>query len=784
MKLTQGQKQVNPQDLLSNLKVGIFRVMPGQRGKFLFVNPGLADFLGYTVKELLSSPTEIFFADAKGFHTLLEKIKRVRSIRDEEVLLKRKDGHFMWCSVTATGVKDNKGRIRYIDGVIEDISFRKRVEKELMESKELFRVVFDNSPVAITVTNKEEEIIAWNPFAEQLLGLTKEELFNKPVRELYPPAEWKRLRAKRVRQKGLLSNIETKIIKKNGEMRDVSVSIAVLKDAEGRISGAIGIMRDITEQKKAERELKQSEMKLRIILDHSSAGIIYMDKDDRIVSWNKFTEQLLRMEKKDLYGQHISTLYPPEEWRKIEEDYKEKSKRHYQVETKVLRKNGQPLDVDFSVNFLKDSSGKISGAVGMIQDITEKKKATQMLLDAKLAAEEASTAKSMFLANMSHEVRTPMNAIIGMIDMTLDTNLDEEQRDNLNTAKDAADNLLSLLNDILDLSRVESGKINLENIDFSLANVIRSVHKGLLVLARKKNLDLLIDIGEGVPEMIQGDPVRLRQIIINLVNNAIKFTSKGHVKISVHKLADMGEECQLQFAVEDTGIGIPQDKLAAIFDPFTQADDSTTRRFGGTGLGLAISKRLVEMMGGRIWVESEEGKGSTFYFTGVFTIRKKKGLKPIRVGSPSQKEEGKEKPLRPRPVLKPISIPKTTKIRILLAEDNLVNQKIAVKMLEKQGYVVTAVNNGEEALKALEEKEYDVVLMDVQMPIMDGLEATRRIREQETETGTHIPIVAMTAHAMEGDDQKCLAVGMDDYVSKPIDRTKLFSIIEEITKKK
>jgi len=784
VKHTSKHKHFDLTAFLDNLKTGIYRCSAGSQAKFFYVNSSLADILGYPCDKILRMRVSEIFEDSGYFRSLNNKIAERGLVKNEEVRLKRKDGHFVWCSMTAFAVKGGQGKIQWIDGVIEDISFRKRVEKELLESREIFRVVFDNSALAITVTNKDEKIIAWNPFTETMLGMEKKDLFNKAVKDLYPPAEWRRLRSLRIRRKGLLSGIETKIIDKNGNIVEVNLSVSILKDYAGNITGAIGIMRDITQQKIAERKLKESENKTRIILDHSAAAITLTDQEERIISWNKFTEQLLGMKRKDLYMKPVSSLYPKEEWQKIRRENIRKSGARYQLETKVIRKDGKIIDVGLSVNILKDTNGDILGSVGMFQDITEFKRIQQTLLQAKMAAEEASIAKSMFLANMSHEVRTPMNAIIGMIDMTLDTDLNDEQADNLKTAKDAADNLLSLLNDILDLSRVEAGKINLESIEFNLHNVLLSVQKGLAVLARKKNLDLRLVIDDNVPDALQGDPIRLRQIIINLINNAIKFTSKGFVELKASLVNRKEDEGEFMFSVTDTGIGIPREKQDMIFEPFTQADDSTTRKYGGTGLGLAISKRLVEMMNGHIGVESEVGQGSRFYFTVKLKIRKKAQLKPLTIELTEEKEETLSKSPVESLAKPTVPQPQTSPIKILIAEDNLINLKIAVKMLEKQGWPVTAVENGQQVLDILQKQEFDVILMDVQMPVLDGWKATQQIRENEKTSGRHIPIIAMTAHAMEGDEQKCLSAGMDGYVSKPIDRMKLFGLIEKFYFKK
>ena len=673
-----------------------------------------------------------------------------------------------WCSISATLVKDRIGKTKYIDLCIADISSRKRYEKELVESKELFQTVFNNTAAAIMVTDKNEKLVAWNPYAEQLLDMEAADLFNRPLKELYPAKEWRRMRSSRVGRSGIKTNVETQMFKKDGSILDVSVSVSVLKDTDGNMIGSIGIIRDITAAKAAERKIRESENKIRIILDNSAASITLTDEEERIVSWNPYTENLLGMKKKDLYLKHISTLYPKEEWEKIRAQNIRKTGSKHHLETKIVKKTGEEVDVDLSVNMLTDEDKKITGSVGIMQDITQQKRAQEMLIQAKQAAEEANSAKSLFLANMSHEVRTPINTVIGMIDLTLDLTLDQEQRDNLEVAKDASVNLLSLLNDILDLSRVEAGKISLEDIEFHLHNVAHSVTKGMSVLAKKKNLETILKVHDDVPKIVEGDPVRIRQVIVNLINNAIKFTHKGSITTEIKVASRSKDQVMLLFSVIDQGIGIPKSKQDKIFDIFAQADDSTTRRFGGTGLGLAISKRLVEMMGGRIWVESEEGKGSAFNFTANFKTVKESALSSV---------QGEAEDIDDEDLLEQLN-----GIKILLAEDNIVNQKIAVKILEKQGWAVQAVDNGQDAVDKVLHDNFDVVLMDANMPILDGLEATRLIRENEQKTGKHVPIIALTARAMQEDKNRCLDAGMDGYVTKPIDRQELFQTIGKIIK--
>jgi len=629
--------------LVNNLQAGVYRSTPGVRAKLLYANLTMCTMFGINEEEVSKVAVKELFVDQRKFQFFNTKIREDGVIQNFELRLKSKKKKPFWCSISGVAVQDKAGKFKEFDVIIQDISLRKEVERELIESKELFQTIFDNTAAAITVADKNEKIVAWNPFTEQMLGMTKEDLFNKQAKDFYPDEEWQKIRRLDIRSKGMHANLETQMYKKSGELLDVNISISVIKDANGKIAGAIGIM----------------------------------------------------------------------------------------------------------------------------QDISERKLVHKMLVQSKLAAEEANHAKSMFLANMSHEVRTPMNAILGMIDLTLDTSMNEEQRENLVIAKEAADNLLGLLNDILDLSRVEAGKISLEQIEIQLHNVVKSVCKGLDVIAKSKDLSLVVNINSDVPELIEGDPVRIRQILTNLINNAIKFTPKGKIIIGAELDSRLeGGVVALRFSVKDEGIGIPQDRLDSVFEVFTQADNSTTRRFGGTGLGLAICKRLVEMMDGRIWVESQEAKGSTFYFTGRF-----KAIEPIKGSSLVLEigEDGKS----------PEELLRSGKLRALLAEDNMVNQKITMRILEKQGVEVFPVLNGKEAVEQVHKEQFDFILMDSHMPVLDGLEATSIIRENEKKTGHHIPIIALTARAMEDDRKKCLDGGMDGYVSKPIDRKKLF---EEIVK--
>ncbi len=834
-----------------------------------------------------------------------------------------------------------------LKGLEEESVKRKRAEEQLAKAASAMVDAMDN---ALLLCTSRGEVTFVNRAFEKMTGHVGSELVGKKVADVAAittqPEDAKKTAAaiESALTGKAITPAYTTFVSKDGREIPVFLTVSFMRDLSGEPSSAVVTFRDMTEHRQTEETLRESEQKLKAITASAQDAIIMMNGEGGICYWNDAAQGMFGHSAQDALGQELHLLLTPQRYY---EAYG-KGFGHFKktgqgaavgrtLELTALRKDGTEFPVELSL-----SAVKIKGewnAIGIIRDISERKRAEEVMQKAKEAAETADRAKSEFLANMSHEIRTPMNAIIGMTDLALDTKLTAEQREYLEIVKTSGDALLTLINDILDFSKIESGKLDLELIEFDLLDNVGDTLRALSVGAHEKRLELSYHVLPDVPETLIGDPGRLRQILVNLVGNAIKFTEQGEIVVRVEKESGTEDNACLRFSVTDTGVGIPTDKQQLILEPFIQADSSATREYGGTGLGLAISKNLVEMMGGDIQVESEVGKGTTLHFTACFDrpkmlsmrpmvaesfdarglrvlvvddnatnrrilqeillnwhmkptavgsgkaalaalerareqnapfslvlldavmpemdgfafakeVRKRTGLigvvivlltsagqrgdaaqcrdldisayliKPIKqsdlldtimaVMAYRQKDD-REAPLITRHSLREIEVTQPLKgtkpLKILVAEDNVVNQRLVVRMLEKRGHSVVVASDGREAVAAFEKERFDLVLMDVQMPEMDGLEATRRIRNSEQKLkaqsskqkigflpmsfqlsafslqpsarSERLPIIAVTAHAMKGDRDRCLEAGMDDYVSKPIKPRELFQAIEK-----
>ncbi len=739
-------------------------------------NDGLQTLFGYSANEVESGiswwyehvhPEDRERVVAK-VHALLDSSRQLWS---DEYRYRRADGSYAYVFDRGYVLRDDAGTPLRAFGGMVDMTVRRQAEERVR----LYEEIVKNIQIGFYVYQLEDinddrtlRLLAANPAATQFTGLPLESILGKTLDENFPG----------LREKGLPQRY-AEVVRSGQAIEVGDISYGDDRVLQGAFSikafplpnQCVGIaFENITERKHAEDALRVSEKFNASLIAQSPLGIMTYTPDGQKVSVNRAWEHTWGLTWDQVKDYNLLTdpqlVGTPmrEALERLVQQGGETPAFELEYDATMLGgKNKRWASSKFYA--VQDENGGITKLVCLNEDISTRKHMEIELRSAKEAAEAASRAKSEFLANMSHELRTPMNGVIGMTDLALDTTLTEEQREYLEMVKTSAASLLTILNDILDFSKIEAGKLTLDPIAFPLRDNVGEAVRTLALLAHQKGLELVWRVAPDAPHCVVGDAGRLRQVVVNLVGNAIKFTEHGEVAVEVEVEKWAEDVICLHFAVRDTGIGIPADKQQLIFAPFSQADGSMTRKYGGTGLGLTISSQLVTMMGGRLWVESAEGCGSTFHFT-------------VQVGV-QREAAGKATPVQPPAA----SFERKGQLSILLAEDNVVNQKLAVRLLEKWGHQVVVVGNGKEALAVLEQQRFDVVLMDVQMPEMDGLEATATIRAREQATNRRLPIIAMTAHAMKGDQERCLAAGMDGYLTKPLQTKELRAILESFLPK-
>lgn len=695
---------------------------------------------------------------------------------DFECRIQRTNGDVRWIWASGRHMRDTTGAVRRMVGIVQDITERKKSEEE----HAMLAAIVTSSHDGILSRDLNGIIKSWNIGAEQLFGYTAEEVIGHSSTLLIPPERLSEEQDILLRLKNGegVEHLETVRLFKNQRRIDVSVSSSPIIDNQGQIIGAANIIRDITDRKQIEHQLfltsNEIEKKNRLLesqkkaLD-SAAIVAETDLSGKITYVNDKFIKLSKYDRTELMGNDHRVLNSRHHSKEFFTNLRETIAKGevWRDEIKNKAKDGTFYWVDTTIYPVTDNNGRPYKYVAIYFDITDKKLITEKLQRATEQANLATKAKSEFLANMSHEIRTPMNAIVGMAELLSDTELTIEQKKYVEIFQQSSGNLLNIINDILDLSKVEAGLVNIEEIPFDLPLVLKNVVDLITPKAHSKGLELRMELDTKLPHVYIGDPTRIMQILMNLFGNAIKFTEFGEVRLIVSSNTLHDRPGNIIFSISDTGMGIAKDKVDKLFNPFSQADSSITRKFGGTGLGLSISKKLVELMKGNIWLDSKEGEGTTFWFTLDLPVSDEQIIKhQTEHRVPSNNNA-------------PVSIKKP--LNILLVDDSEFNRILVEEYLKKTGYKITEAENGKIAVEMAKNEQFDVILMDMQMPVMDGYAATKEIREwEERKHLPHSNIVAVTAYALNEEKKESISAGCDQHLSKPILKQDLMSVLDPL----
>lgn len=688
---------------------------------------------------------------------VFEEVLKTKTPRNWEEQIVKPGGETEYNLRILHPVVNSNGEVDIVIVYGVNITERKKTEEKVRKSELRFRNIFNNSQALICTHDLQGVVTEVNEASAAAFGIAKDQLIGRNVSELLAPDkqyDFREQYLEKIEKEGTADGVMVAFNGRGEKLYLLYQNFLVAGESEAPY--VIGFSQDITARVKAEKALRTSEEKYRSIIENMNLGLLQVTPDENIVYANQSFCRMSGYGSGELLGKNAAELFVRAAGKDATGEVIERRKHGasdaYEIE--IVDKNGEPRWWLISGAPLFNDKNEFSGSIGIHLDITSQKRIEEELRKAKSEAERSAHAKEIFLANMSHEIRTPMNAIIGLGKLLARTRLDDQQSFYLDVIRNASDNLMVIINDLLDFSRLDAGKVSLERIPFSLKEHIGKAVQILKFRAEEKGLLLECQCDENISGVLIGDPHRLNQVLMNLLSNAVKFTEKGSVRMSCALVTDTVEVQLIRFTVTDTGIGMSQEFLAHLFDKFTQEDESISRRYGGTGLGMSISKQLVELMGGTIDVISEKNKGTSISFT--LTMPK-----------------GKEQDLQVEADVLPDTQALKGK-RILLAEDNPMNRLLATTILTQYGAAVTEANNGEQALEALREGAFDIVLMDMQMPVMNGLEATRAIRAGINDT---IPILALTANAQQQEARRCKEAGMNDFITKPFDEGLMVSLI-------
>ncbi|OOQ59152.1 PAS domain S-box protein [Mucilaginibacter pedocola] len=733
----------------SKIKNGV--VISDARDCVMWTNAAFEKITGYATSDVhnkfLGEVLKGKPKDEAAEHELLDAIRHKRSYEVELSMLS-KDGRPVWIAVTNSIIYAADGSIDKYIRIIIDITARKRAEQDV----EILTFAARKSPSGTVIRDAEGKIIWMNEALENIIGYKLDELKGQTIGTKLVGEETDLSVFQAAVQnfkENKPYNVEIKIYRKDGTTAWVFMSNSPLFNEAGSVERQIGVMVDISSRKQAEEELRM----LSLVASKTTSGVVINDAEGKVEWVNSAFEDITGYTLDDVKDKHLGDSLKGELTDvSIITKSRELSakKQSFEVDLLVYRKDGQPVWVSVINSVITDGKGKVDKYIEVIIDITAKKKAELELIAAKEEALALSRAKDMFIGVMSHEIRTPLNAVIGMSHILLNDNPLESQKENLSILKFSAENLMTLINDVLDFTKIETGNIQLEKANVDMRDMVAGVTASMQYKAQEKGIYLRGNVDKAVPDMVIGDRARLVQILLNLVSNAVKFTAKGGVDIELKVIEQTKKTVRIRFAVTDSGIGIAKNKLNTIFESFKQAEANTTREYGGTGLGLAISKRLIELHDSRVNVDSTPGKGSTFWFTITF-----KKLVTEAVNNNNKVETG-------------------LNINVLVVDDNQINRLLINKVLKKWGATADFAENGQEAIDKLElHKNFDVVLMDIHMPIMGGLEAAGIIRTKTDPYFQNLPIIALTASMLSNQMGQIENAGMNDYILKPFDPTTL-----------